>query len=271
MGRGGGSAMKCLPFLTALALLLGGCNGRVLTVCADPDNMPFSHRSGAGFENKVAQIVADDLGAELRYHWWSQRRGFVRNTLGQGACDVWMTVPSGLESVLTTRPWYRSSYMLVTRASDPLAGLTLDDPRMRKLDLGVQLAGEDGANPPPADALARRGLIERTRGFMLYRDAGGPEPGAQIVGAVADREIDVGLVWGPTAGWYAARSPAPLRLEPVTPWLDGGRWPMVFDISMGVAKENQELRVDLEQSLVRQRSAINRVLKTFHVPPGAGG
>lgn len=262
--------MRSLASLV-LALLLAGCGERTFTVCADPNNMPFSNRRGEGLENKLAQLVAEDLGAELRYEWWSQRRGWMRNTLGEGRCDAWMGVPSGLEALATTRPYYRSGYVFVSREEAGLEGLTLDDPRLRELEIGVQLAGDDGANPPPADALARRGLTDRTRGFMLYGDERQADPAADIVRAVERGDIDVALVWGPLAGWRASRSEVPLRLEPVTPWMDQGRWPMVFDISVGVAKDDVELRRELDISLARNRSRIGDIVAAFDVPPAPGG
>jgi mxaJ protein len=182
-----------------------------------------------------------------------------------------MGVPSNLEALATTRPYYRSGYVFVSRAADQLKGLTLEDPRLKDVDIGVQLAGDDGANPPPADALARRGLTERVRGYMLYGDNRQPDPAATIVDAVARGEIDVALVWGPLAGWHAARAKVPLRIEPVTPWMDEGRWPMVFDISAGVAKDNIGLRREIDESLTRNRSAVSRIVAEYRVPPASGG
>jgi mxaJ protein len=259
-------------WIALLALLvLAGCGEKPFTVCADPNNMPFSNRGREGLENKLAELLAKDMGKPLKYVWWKQRRGWIRNTLGEGKCEAWMGVPSTLEAVATTRPYYRSGYVFVSRADAPLAGLTLDDPRLRKLTIGVQLAGDDGANPPPADALARRGLAGRMRGFMLYGDNRQRDPTADIVRAVARGDVDVALVWGPLAGWHAAGSPVPLRLEPVTPWLDQGRWPMVFDISIGVAKDNPELRKKLDIGLLRNRAAIADIVAAFHVPPAPSG
>jgi len=252
-------------------LLLAGCGERTFTVCADPNNMPFSNRRGEGLENKLAELVARDLDAELQYVWWSQRRGWMRETLGQGRCDAWMGVASGLDAISTTRPYYRSTYVFVSRADADLGGLTLDDPRLRTLDIGVQLAGDDGANPPPADALARRGLTQRIHGFTLYGDNREPDPAAAAVRAVAEGDVDVALVWGPLAGWHTAHANTALRMEPVTPWMDAGRWPMVFDISVGVAKDNQELRRKIDLGLARNREAVRGIVEAFHVPPAPGG
>jgi len=254
----------------ALLLALAGCHKAPapLKVCLDPNNMPFSNRAGEGLENHLAALLAHDLKRPLEIVWWAQRRGFVRNTIGQGRCDLWPGVASGVEMLDTTRPYYRAGYVFVTRADRPLAGLTLDDPRLRKLRIGVQLVGDDGDNTPPAHALARRGISGNLTGFMLYGDYRQPDPPATIVRAVADHSIDVGLVWGPLAGWHAARSPVSLRVEPVTPWLDDNRWPMAFDISVGVRKSDSALRRDVDGGLARLRPVIQKLLAQYRVTQG---
>jgi mxaJ protein len=264
--RAGGAALKRLV-VVLLALFAGSCSReRVLTVCADPNNLPFSNRAGQGFENKLAELIARAQHARLAYVWWAQRRGYVRNTLGERKCDLWPGVASTVEMLATSRPYYRSTYVFVSRTGDRLNGLTLDDPRLRRLRIGVQLVGDDGGNTPPAHALARRGITANLRGYMLYGDYRRPNPPSAIVAAVAHGDIDVGLVWGPLAGYFAARSPVPLRLEPVTPWLDDSRWPMVYDVSIGVQKSNTGLLRDVEQVLATHREEIDALLARYRVP-----
>jgi mxaJ protein len=261
--------MTRIAALVAGALLLGSCNlvqPRTLTACADPNNLPFSNRAGQGFENKLAEMIAADLHARLEYVWWAQRRGYVRNTLSERKCDFWPGIGSNVETVATSRPYYRSTYMFVTRSGDRLDGLTLDDPRLRTLRIGVQLVGDDATNTPPAHALARRGIVGNVRGFMLYGDYAKPDPPAEIVRAVERGDIDVALAWGPLAGYFAARSPVPLRLEPVTPWLADTQWPMQFDISVGVQKDNQALLKQVDQVLARRSADIRTLLARYHVP-----
>jgi mxaJ protein len=253
--------------LLLAALLVGSCSSqRTLTACADPNNLPFSNKAGEGFENKLAQMIAADLHAKLDYIWWAQRRGYVRNTLNEKTCDFWPGIGSNVEMVATSRPYYRSTYMFVSRANANLAGLTLDDPRLKRLRVGVQLVGDDASNTPPAHALARRGIVANVRGYMLYGDYAAPNPPAEIVRAVERGEIDVGLVWGPLAGFFAARSPVPLRLEPVTPWFADNQWPMQFDVSVGVQKDNQKLLKQIDAVLARRSNEISRLLDSYHVP-----
>ena len=269
MGRDRGAQMNKLFALAAAALLLGSCNlipERKLTACADPNNLPFSNRAGQGFENKLAQMIASDLHAKLDYVWWAQRRGYVRNTLNERKCDFWPGIGSNVEMVATSRPYYRSTYMFVSRTSEKLGGLTLDDPRLKTLKIGVQMVGNDATNTPPAHALASRGIVGNVRGYMLYGDYSKPNPPAEIVRAVERGDVDVALVWGPLAGYFAAQSPVPLRLEPVTPWMADMQWPMQFDISVGVQNGNDKLLKEIDQILDRRSADIRKLLAAYHVP-----
>ena len=269
MGRRRRVAMKMLIALAAAACLLGSCDlipQRTLTACADPNNLPFSNKAGEGFENKLAEMIAADLHAKLNYVWWAQRRGYVRNTLNEKKCDFWPGVASNVEMLATTRPYYRSSYMFVSRSDHKLARLTLDDPRLKRLKIGVELVGDDASNTPPAHALAQRGIIGNVRGFMLYGDYSKPNPPAEIVRAVERGDIDVALVWGPLAGYFAAQSGVPLRLEPVTPWMADMQWPMQFDISVGVQKDDQKLLKAIDGTLARRSGEIRKLLRDYHVP-----
>jgi mxaJ protein len=147
-----------------------------------------------------------------------------------------------------------------------LQGLTLDDQRLRSLKIGVQMIGDDANNTPPAHALARRGLTVNIRGFMLYGDYSQPNPPAEIVKAVERGDVDVALVWGPLAGYFAGQSPVPLRLEPVTPAIDAGQWPMAYDISVGVRRDKPALRAQIDTLLQQEKGAIGALLREYHIP-----
>ncbi|HWH17112.1 MAG TPA: substrate-binding domain-containing protein [Allosphingosinicella sp.] len=255
--------MKLL--LVTLALAASPAPDRELRVCADPNNLPFSNEAGEGFENKLIDLVAADLGATVRYTWWAQRRGNVRETLNEGLCDLIPGVASSLEMLGTTRPYYRSTYVAVTRADRNLDIADFDDPRLATLKIGVQLIGDDGSNTPPAHALVRRGIIDNVQGYMVYGDYGTPSPQADIVAAVASGEIDVAFVWGPVAGYFARRQAVPLTLAPVPPF-DGPQMPMKFDVSIGMRKADQKLRDEVEQALARRSTEIEALLHSYSVP-----
>src|SRR4051794_20325688 len=183
------SLLLCGAFASTAATATAG-SSRVLRVCADPANLPYSNSRQQGFENRLAKVLADDLHARLAYTWWSQRRGFFRNTLNAGTCDVVVGVPLGIAGVRSTEPYYRSTFALVSRKDHQLADLrSIADPRLRELRIGVSLAGDDGANPAPVHALNRRGIVSNLVGFSLWDEYQRAVPAA--VQAVVDGSIDV--------------------------------------------------------------------------------
>lgn len=258
-----------------LAMSASGARGRAvgedrralgtLRVCADPNNLPFSNQRGEGFENRLASLIARDLRDTVAYTWWAQRRGFVRNTLKSGSCDVIMGVPTGMDMVLRTAPYYRSTYVFVTRRDRGLTVRSFDDSVLRRVRVGVQLIGDDGANTPPAHALARRGIIQNVKGYTVYGDYATDSPPARIIDAVARGEIDVAVAWGPMAGYWARRSAVPLTLTAVEPQVDG-RLPFVFDIALGLRRGDTTFRASLDSILARRRTEIERLLNSYAVP-----
>jgi mxaJ protein len=260
---------RCRDVVLASVLVLATASGaaaRELRVCADPNNLPFSNVRGEGFENAIAELLARALGAELRYTWWAQRRGFIRNTLKAKQCDLVVGVPSSFEMVLVTRPYYRSTYVFVSRADRGLDLRSFDDARLREWKVGVQLVGDDYSNSPPAHALANRGIVGGVVGYTVYGDYATPNPPARIVDAVARGDVDVAVVWGPLAGWAAGRSAVPLALVPVTPAVDPPFLPFVFDIAMGVRRGENVFRDELDRVLERERPAIDAILARYGVP-----
>jgi len=186
----------------------------VLRVCADPNNLPYSNQRQEGFENKIAERLAHALKAELTYTWWPQRRGFVRNTLARGTCDVIMGVPAQAAMVAHTRPYYRSSYVFVTPRGRP-AIRSFDDPALRRLRIGIPLVGDDGQNPPPEAALARRGIVDNVVGYAVYGNYAQPSPPLDLLRALERGDIDVAAAWGPQAGYFAHAHHLPLTLTPI--------------------------------------------------------
>ena len=237
-----------------------------LRVCADPNNLPFSNAAGEGFENELARLVADELGLSgVADTWHAQRRGFIRNTLKTGDCDVVMGVPP-LDMLDTTQPYYHSTYVFVTRKDRGLGFSSLEAPELEHLAIGVHLIGDDGANTPPAHALGERQIVDNVKGFMIYGDYRDDSPPARLIEAVERGEIDVAAAWGPLAGYFAKQSPVPLRVVPIT---DTERYrPLVFQfpIAMGVRKGDDALRQRLDQVIERRRDDIDALLTRYGVP-----
>jgi mxaJ protein len=254
--------------LAALLVCATPAAARELRVCADPNNLPFSNAAEEGFENRIMQVLARDLGATLSYTWHAQRRGFVRETLKAGLCDIIPGTAAGMDMLRTTAPYYRSFYVFAAREDRGLRPDSLDDPLLHELSIGVQLVGDDGANPPPVEALARRGLVSNLLGFMVYGDYSQPNPPARILDAVASGAVDIAAVWGPLAGWYVRHAPVPLVLTPLWPAEPG--IPLAFDIAMGVRKGDRALAAELDAALIRNRAAIEVVLDEFGIPRTGG-
>jgi mxaJ protein len=256
------SACRSALLLAGVLCVAGAGQARELRVCADPDNLPFSHEDGSGFENRIARLVADEMGAELRYEWLPLRRGFVRKTMGAGLCDVFIGVPRDFERVMTTRPYYRSAYVFVSRGR--ARGVdSFDDPRLRSLRVGVQLVGDDLAATPPGLALAMSGHVDNVRGFTIYGD--GPVS-QRMIASLAAGELDAALIWGPQAGYFAARAATPLELRLARRPADLEELPLEFDIAMGVRRGDTALREELDDIIERRRKDIDAILAAYAVP-----
>jgi mxaJ protein len=271
---GGGRWTRGAVVLAALACVVAALAAvahlaaprKTLRVCADPNNLPFSNQAGQGFENRLAELVAREMGVEVHYTWWAQRRGFVRNTLGSGACDVIMGIPSRFELARPTRPYYRASYVFVYPEASGFQVRSLDDTVLRSLRIGVHVIGDDYTNVPPAHALAARGLVDNVIGYSIYGDYAQPNPPARLIDAVATGEIDVAIAWGPLAGFAARQQRTKLTLVPVAPESDGPFRPFVFDISMGVRRDDAALQERLDAILLRKGAEIDAILDSFGIP-----
>jgi mxaJ protein len=237
-----------------------------LRVCADPNNLPFSNEAGAGFENRIARLVGAELQRPVEYLWWAQRRGFVRNTLNAGSCDLVLGTAAGMEMLATTRPYYKSTYVFVTRRDRHLDIRSFDDSLLRRLRIGVQLIGDDHSNTPPVHALANRGIVKNVVGFTVYGDYAQQNPPARIIDAVANGNVDVAIAWGPLAGYFAQRAAVPLSIVPVSPRLDLPDLPFVFDIAMGVRRGDSTFRRQLDDILARRKPTIDSILGAYGVP-----
>jgi quinoprotein dehydrogenase-associated probable ABC transporter substrate-binding protein len=233
---------------------------KTLRVCADPNNLPFSNDKGEGFENRIAEFLAQKLGKELAFSYYPGATGFVRNTLNAHLCDVILGMPQGNDLVQPTNPYYRTTYAIVTRAGSELDGIkSLDDPRLKEKPHRIGLV----ANTPPGNVLAMNGLLASVKPYPLMVDTRVESSGAAMIHDLEKGEIDVALLWGPIAGYYAKRSSEKLNvtLLPETP---GAR--MAFRIGFGVRHSDQNWKRELNTLIAQNKSEIERILLDYGVP-----
>ena len=236
----------------------------VLRVCADPDNMPASNQKGEGYENKIAELVALEWHSTVEYAWWPIRRGFFARALNGRYCDVAITAPSLIDMAGVTKPYFRSAYVIVYRKDSGLNLTTLDDPAFKKLRIGVNLLNADAENTPPAMALSAHGVVGNLVGFTTFFSEKGDHP-QDIIDAVADKKIDVAIVWGPLAGYFVRRATAPLVVNIVESDSVSGI-PFAYNISMGVRRRDHALQDSLQTVLDRKHDAIIDILKGYDIP-----
>ncbi|HEV7392719.1 MAG TPA: quinoprotein dehydrogenase-associated putative ABC transporter substrate-binding protein, partial [Burkholderiales bacterium] len=218
---------------------------------------------GSGFENRIAALVAGELDATLTYAWLPQRRGFVRKTLNAQLCDVIIGVPEHFELVRTTDPYYRSVFVFASRTDDNAEYRTFDDAVLIKARIGVQLVGDDLAATPPGHALALRGLVNNVVGYVVYGDRPQAE---RMIDAVANEELDVAVMWGPQAAYFARRQRVPIKLTPAHAPADLFGMPFEYSIAMGVRKADVILQQDLNAVIARRRPDIDAILREYGVP-----
>jgi quinoprotein dehydrogenase-associated probable ABC transporter substrate-binding protein len=234
-------------------------NRTALRVCADPANMPFSNEAGEGFENKIADIVAGEFKIPVEYTWFPQATGFIRQTLFSKRCDVVIGYAQGDELVLNTNHFYRSAYALVYRPGGALDGVdSLADPRLRGRRIGVT------AGTPPGSVMARLGLIEHAKPYPLMVDRRYDSPGERMIGDIRSGEIDAGVLWGPIAGYFAARGGDKLQVVPLLKEVGTPR--MAYRITFGVRNLEDEWKHQLNAVIAGRQGDIDAVLLQFGVP-----
>jgi quinoprotein dehydrogenase-associated probable ABC transporter substrate-binding protein len=232
---------------------------KVLRVCADPSNLPFSNEKGEGFENKVMELMAAKLDKKLAYVWYPQATGFVRNTLGARRCDVIPGFPQGDELAQTTNPYYRTAYALVIKPGTGLDDLvSLGDPRLKEKRIGIV------AGTPPATYLAVNGLMLKAKPYPLVVDTRVDSAAQAMMRDLASGEIDVGVLWGPMAGYYAKQAKEPMRVALLLKETGGPQ--LAFRIAMGVRPADQNWKRQLNKLIADNQADINRVLLGFGVP-----
>jgi quinoprotein dehydrogenase-associated probable ABC transporter substrate-binding protein len=232
---------------------------KVLRVCADPRNLPFSNEKGEGFENKLAELFADRLQKKLDYMYFPQATGFVRMTLGAHRCDVIMGFPQGDDLVQGTNPYYRTAYALVAKEGGGLDDVaTLEDARLKGKRIGI-IAGT-----PPATNMAVNGLMSNAKPYPLMIDTRIDSSALAMIKDLMAAEIDVGVLWGPIAGYYAKQANPPLHVTPLVKETSGPK--LAYRIGMGVRPADQNWKRLLNRLIQENQPTINKILLDYGVP-----
>jgi len=245
------------------AFCITAAGQRTLRICADPNNLPFSNQTGQGLENRLAQLIAHDLSADLKYVWFSERKNFLKNSLNANLCDAVLGVPVDMENVLLTRPYYRSTYVVLSRADRGLKIESLYDPRLQGLRIGLHMVGNDYV--PPGHLLAARGLSSQIEGYSLYGAYGETNPPARLIDAVAKNEVDVAIVWGPFAGYFAKKAAVHLTIQPFSP-IRFHMFPFTYSIGIAVRKGDIDLQSAIQLVLDKECQRIGALLKEYAFP-----
>jgi len=234
-------------------------NREVLRVCADPSNLPFSNDKKEGFENKIANILSEELKVPVEYTWFPQVTGFIRNTLFAKRCDVVISTGQGDPSLLNTNAIYGSTYALLYKPNSGLDGVdSLLDPRLKGKRIGVV------AGTPPADLVAKAGLMTKAKPYPLVVDRRYDSPAEDMVKDIRSGEIDAGVLWGPIGGYFAGKGGEKLTVVPLTKDAKGGR--MEFRITMGVRQGDDLWKRQLNDIIRKRQGDIDRVLLDYGVP-----
>ena len=250
---------RSLRLLTIALVAIGTACATPLRICADPDNLPFSSHYAEGFDNRIAVLVAHELGREPQFIWARSRRGFLRERFNQDACDLLMGVPQTMLGVATSVPYYRSTYVFVTPRREHIQITSFDDPRLNRGRIGLQILEENYA--PPSLPLIRGGHAAQLVGFEAFG-----AQSADIVRAVADGRIACAVVWGPLAGYFARRDHLSVELAPVSPAVDTSGVPFTFAISAAVHRQDTALLDQIDQALAHLQPRINVILAHYNVP-----
>ena len=234
-------------------------NRKVLRVCSSPENLPYSNEKGEGFENKIAEIIADELKVPIEYTWFPLGMGLARKTLAAKKCDVILQTIQADEYTLNTNAYYRSTYALVFKKTAGLDGIkSVFDPRLK----GKKLSNQGG---PVGDQVAKAGLMQDAKSYRLMVDRRYDNPEKDIIDDVRAGVIDVGVVWGPLGG-YAAR---PYKDElVVVPLLEevAGTAKLEYRMTMGVRVNEVAWKRQLNDIIAKRQSDIDKVLLDYGIP-----
>lgn len=233
-------------------------NRATLRVCADPADMPLSNEKGDGYENKIAELLAKDLGIPLTYTWFPQATGFYRMTLGIKRCDVVLGVAQGADPYLNTNAFMRSTSLLITKKGGALEGVdTLSDPRLKDKKIGVV------AGTPPASYLIKYDLMGKAKPYSLTIDRRYFSPAEDMMKDIQSGEIDAGIFWGPIGGYYAQKAG---DLASTALVKEQGGPPLAYRMTFGIRPGEENWKHRLNEFISKNQAEIYRILASYNIP-----
>ena len=238
-------------------------DGTEFRVCADQDLMPMSNSKQEGFENKIAEVIAKDLGKKLTYQFWYDRQGFLRNTLNANRCDVVMGTAQDNDALRTSKPYYRSGNVWVWRKESNYNISDWDAPDLRKGFIGV--IGQSPATIP----MNEKDLIQNARPYRMQRDLNLPP--SFLIDDLAKGEIDIAVAWGPIGGYFAKNNKVPMEVRLIPEYqnanaITAAKGKQYWNISIGVRKKDKERMTMINAALERNKDKIDKILDDYGVP-----
>ena len=257
----GAAALGSISAQAADGNLADAVNRNILRVCATPANLPYSNEKGEGFENRIAQLIADELKrAKVEYTWFPQGQGFVRKTLSEKRCDLVMGTVQADEFTLNTNAYYRTTYAIVVKPGSGLEKVTsVFDPLLKGKKVGVQ------AGAPIGDQIAKAGLMGEARPYNLFVDTRYENPAQAMVEDIRKGEIDAGFLWGPFAGWYGMRGGEKLVINPIIEEVPNTP-KLIYRITMGVRAGESNWKHEINDVIARRQGDIDAILLEYGVP-----
>ncbi|MFM2395731.1 MAG: hypothetical protein RLZZ434_313 [Pseudomonadota bacterium] len=234
-------------------------NNDEFKVCADPENMPFSNNKQEGFEDKIAQVLAQDLGKKLSFTYAYSRQGFFRNTLGANRCDVVIGTTSDADNMRTSKPYYRAGHVFVWRKASNYNITDWTSPDLRKGFIGV--IDHSPATIPMND----NNLIGNARPYRIQRDLN--LPSSFMIDDLAKGDIDIAIAWGPIGGYFAKQSKVPMVVAPIPEYeTENAKGKEYWNISVGVRKKDKERMAMIQGALDRNQAKIIKILDDYGIP-----
>ena len=234
-----------------------------LRICADPNNLPYSNQNNEGYENKIADLFAKKLGnIPVMYSWYPMTSGFVRRTLDAKTCDLIVTFPAIHEFVQNSNPFYNSSYVLMSLEEKDIKIKTLSDPQIKEKKYKIGII----SGTPPSSYVPKYKLFDQVKFYRQAADPRKQKPWVDVTNDLVDGKIDIGILWGPYAGYEAKKAKKPIKIVPLTKEEITSRGKLVYRFTMGIRRNAPEWEKTINNLIKDNQEEINQILRGYGIP-----